>query len=181
VKAKYFKPLGTRNYILNAKGYQIALHSDTLIIRHEKVKGNSSPYDGQTYYWAARKGTHPETSARVAKLLKKQRGQCAFCGLHFQPEDKVEVDHRIPKALGGKDDYKNLQLLHRHCHDTKTANDMKEIELSKNGPLNIEKGSKKQSPNCQKPDDKRDTGEEPCAVKVASTVLETSRTGNGLA
>ncbi|NES74386.1 HNH endonuclease [Okeania hirsuta] len=26
----------------------------------------------------------------------------------------------VPKSLGGKDEYKNWQLLHRHCHDTKT-------------------------------------------------------------
>jgi RNA-directed DNA polymerase len=181
VKTKYFKPVGTRNWILKANGHNLALHSDTLIVRHEKVKGNSSPYDGQTYYWATKRGTHPDTSAGVANLLKKQKGRCAFCGLHFQPEDKVEVDHHIPKALGGKDDYKNLQLLHRHCHDSKTANDLKEIELSKNGPLSIEKGSKKQSPNCQKPDVKRDTGEEPGPVKVASPVLKTSRAGNSLA
>ncbi|MHC5722186.1 MAG: HNH endonuclease [Nostoc sp.] len=35
----------------------------------------------------------------------------------------MEVDHRIPKSQGGKDSYENWQLLHRHCHDTKTAND----------------------------------------------------------
>ena len=29
----------------------------------------------------------------------------------------------IPKSKGEKDEYKNLQLLHRHCHDIKTAND----------------------------------------------------------
>ncbi|WP_254921425.1 HNH endonuclease [Nodularia sp. NIES-3585] len=33
----------------------------------------------------------------------------------------MEVDHIIPKSKGGKNDYKNLQLLHRHCHDVKTA------------------------------------------------------------
>ncbi|MCZ8241263.1 MAG: HNH endonuclease signature motif containing protein, partial [Microcystis sp. LE19-131.1A] len=26
-------------------------------------------------------------------------------------------------SLGGKDEYKNLQLLHRHCHDDKSASD----------------------------------------------------------
>ena len=31
--------------------------------------------------------------------------------------------HIIPKAEGGKDEYKNLQLLHRHCHHKKTAED----------------------------------------------------------
>ncbi|WP_339381186.1 HNH endonuclease [Brasilonema sp. UFV-L1] len=29
----------------------------------------------------------------------------------------------IPKSKSGSDEYKNLQLLHRHCHDNKTAND----------------------------------------------------------
>ncbi len=28
-----------------------------------------------------------------------------------------------PLQLGGKDKYTNLQLLHRHCHDKKTAKD----------------------------------------------------------
>ncbi|MEH1997696.1 MAG: HNH endonuclease signature motif containing protein [Nostoc sp.] len=35
----------------------------------------------------------------------------------------MEVDHKIPKSQGGKDSYNNWQLLHRHCHDTKTATD----------------------------------------------------------
>ncbi|MEH2408367.1 HNH endonuclease [Nostoc sp.] len=25
--------------------------------------------------------------------------------------------------MGGKDEYKNLQILYRHCHDTKTTDD----------------------------------------------------------
>jgi RNA-directed DNA polymerase len=36
-------------------------------------------------------------------------------------EDLPEVDHIVPTSLGGKDGYDNWQLLHRHCHDTKTA------------------------------------------------------------
>ncbi|MFZ4444732.1 MAG: HNH endonuclease, partial [Planktothrix agardhii] len=28
-----------------------------------------------------------------------------------------------PTSLGGKDTYDNLQLLHKHCHDIKTAHD----------------------------------------------------------
>jgi RNA-directed DNA polymerase len=35
----------------------------------------------------------------------------------------MEVDHIIPKSKGGRDEYKNLQLLHRHCHDEKTCFD----------------------------------------------------------
>jgi RNA-directed DNA polymerase len=37
--------------------------------------------------------------------------------------DVMEIDHIIPKSKGGKDEYKNLQLLHRHCHDTKSTTD----------------------------------------------------------
>ena len=34
-----------------------------------------------------------------------------------------EIDHIIPRLLDGASGYTNLQLLHRHCHDTKTASD----------------------------------------------------------
>ena len=68
-------------------------------------------------------GTHPEMPTGVAKLLKVQKGKCAYCGHFFKDEDLIETDHIIPKSLGGKNSYSNLQLLHRHCHDKKTAND----------------------------------------------------------
>jgi len=68
-------------------------------------------------------GTHPETSSRKAYLLKRQKRKCTHCGLSFQEWDVLEVDHIIPIALRGKDEYNNLQLLHRHCHDEKTASD----------------------------------------------------------
>ena len=45
------------------------------------------------------------------------------CGLSFKDGDQVEVDHLIPVSFGGTDLYGNLQLLHRHCHDQKTAID----------------------------------------------------------
>jgi RNA-directed DNA polymerase len=60
-------------------------------------------------------------------MLKQQKGKCLACKLSFQNWDVWEVDHKIPRANGGKDEYKNLQLLHRHCHDEKTAIDLIEI------------------------------------------------------
>ncbi|WP_442950061.1 group II intron reverse transcriptase/maturase [Nostoc sp.] len=92
-----------------------------------KVKGDKSPYDGDTVYWSKRLGTHPQMPNRKAKLLKLQKGKCPWCGLSFQEWDVLEVDHIIPRALGSKDEYKNLQLLHRHCHDEKTALDLIKI------------------------------------------------------
>lgn len=92
-----------------------------------KVKGEKSPFDGDLVYWSTRLGEHPEMPMRKAKLLKWQKGKCPGCGLHFQEWDVFEVDHIIPRALSGKDKYKNLQLLHRHCHDKKTKDDLIEI------------------------------------------------------
>ncbi|MGB3207653.1 MAG: HNH endonuclease signature motif containing protein [Crinalium sp.] len=66
-------------------------------------------------------------SSRKALLLKQQKGKCTKCGLSFQNWDVLEVDHIISKALGGRDEWKNIQLLHRHCHDEKTAIDLIEI------------------------------------------------------
>ena len=37
------------------------------------------------------------------------------------PDDVLEVDHIIPRAVGGRDAYTNWQLLHRYCHVVKTA------------------------------------------------------------
>jgi RNA-directed DNA polymerase len=101
----------------------ILRHNSTEIRRHIKVKGTSSPFDGNLKYWSIRKGENPQISKKVATLLKKQKGKCNHCGLYFREEDLLEVDHIIPKSKGGKDKYDNLQLLHRHCHDVKTAND----------------------------------------------------------
>lgn len=66
-------------------------------------------------------GKHPEAPTRVATLLKMQKGKCTHCGLFFHHEDLMEIDHKIPRSQGGKESYDNLQLLHGHCHDVKTA------------------------------------------------------------
>ena len=104
-------------------GLTLWKHADTPIKRHTLVKLDKSPYDGNWVYWSTRRGRDIEASTRVAKLLKKQKGKCPHCGFYFTSNDLLEVDHIIPKCKGGKDDYKNLQLLHRHCHDEKSRYD----------------------------------------------------------
>ena len=123
-KDKYWRTVGDRNWCFSTEeGLELTQHQATPIIRHVKVKGSSTPYDGDWIYWSSRRGEYPETPTRVATLLKTQKGKCTHCGLYFTPTDIVEVDHIQPRSLGGKDEYKNLQLLHKHCHDTKTEND----------------------------------------------------------
>jgi RNA-directed DNA polymerase len=102
---------------------RLRFHSETPIKRHVKIQGNRSPYDSDWMYWSTRMGHHPGVVTRVAKLLKRQQGRCPRCGLYCKAGDLLEVDHILPKAQGGKDAYHNWQLLHRHCHDAKTAED----------------------------------------------------------
>ncbi|WP_445214860.1 HNH endonuclease [Brasilonema sp. UFV-L1] len=45
------------------------------------------------------------------------------CGLNFLEGDLLEIDHIKPLSCGGKKEWNNLQLLHRHCHDVKTTTD----------------------------------------------------------
>ncbi|AFZ19045.1 group II intron reverse transcriptase/maturase [Allocoleopsis franciscana] len=124
---KYWKTIGGDNWVFatrqGEKHLRLLKHRDTNIRDYVKVKGEASPYDGNLIYWSIRMGKNPEMPKRTASLLKQQKGKCAHCGLYLKDGDVIERDHIIPKSLGGKDEYKNWQLLHRHCHDIKTALD----------------------------------------------------------
>ncbi len=128
VSKKYWHSIDDDNWVFATKeegnnSLRLLDHARIKIVRHVKVKGGSSPYDGNLVYWSTRMGQNPEMPKRVSSLLKWQKGKCAHCGLFLREDDVMEIDHIIPKSQGGKDEYKNWQLLHRHCHDTKTAND----------------------------------------------------------
>lgn len=127
---KYWTIIGGNNWAFAtreglANPFRLLKHSEFSCSSTDyvKVKGEKSPYDGDTVYWSSRMGAHLEMPGHKAHLLKKQKGKCAHCGLSFHEWDVIEVDHIIPRALGGKDENKNLQLLHRHCHDEKTRGD----------------------------------------------------------
>ncbi|CAD5915843.1 putative reverse transcriptase [Planktothrix tepida] len=121
---KYYKRNGNKAWSFETKdGFKLLTHAETPITRHVTVRPEASPYDGNWTYWSTRKGTSFDVPKRVSTLLKKQKGKCNFCGQYFTTEDIAEIDHILPTILGGKNEYKNLQLLHRHCHDIKTATD----------------------------------------------------------
>ncbi len=120
---KYFSDGKIGYWTFQTKEISLYYHTETEIKRHTLVNPEASPYDGNWTYWSKRRGEYPETPKRVAKLLKKQKGRCPECKQHFTSEDLIEIDHIIPKSKGGLDTYKNLQALHRHCHDAKSRND----------------------------------------------------------
>lgn len=103
VAMKYWHTIKYDNWCFSQDGMKLALHRDTPIERHIKVKGESSPYDGEWSYWCARMGKHPEITSRMAKLLKTQKGRCTHCGLFFKGDDLIEIDHITSKANGGKE------------------------------------------------------------------------------
>ncbi|TVQ42507.1 MAG: group II intron reverse transcriptase/maturase, partial [Gloeocapsa sp. DLM2.Bin57] len=168
VKEKYFKQgrgkttsmeiEKTRNWVFKSDdGYELLEHPDTVIKRHIKVQGNRSPYDGDKVYWGQRLSNSIELTTREQTLLKRQKGKCNICHKEFKFEDIWEVDHIVPRCKGGKDTYENLQFVHAHCHDAKTRTDG-----------SLRNGTR----------DKSQVVEEPCEVKVSSTVLQTSRKGD---
>ena len=166
IAKKYWGTEGLNNWVFKGKvknGEEIGMtrHSETKIVRHVKVKGTSSPYNGDTVYWSQRLRKSPDVSRRVLKLLDRQEGKCALCGMAFRSGNQMEVDHVLPKSLGGKDWYINLQLLHDYCHDTKSA-----VDGSNGGRARLNLDGEI---------------EEPDEVKVSRPVLKTSRGGDPLA
>lgn len=81
---------------------------------------------GRTVY--VYKGPRPEGQweyAEVNKKLKAQvlveaHGRCAMCGKTVAGDEvKLHVDHKIPKAWGGKSERDNLQALCSGCNEGK--------------------------------------------------------------
>ena len=183
ISNKYWQTIGGDSWVFATRQegenpLRLLKHNATEIVRYVKVKGDASPYDGNLVYWSSRMGKHPEATTTMATLLQKQKGKCAHCKLHFTEQSVMEIDHIIPKSKGGKDEYKNKQLLHRHCHDEKTASD---------GSLGTKSDCNSVKP---KPIKRVIRGthdhwslitEEPCEVKVSSTVLKTSGSRKGIA
>jgi RNA-directed DNA polymerase len=160
ITAKYWTH-STRWQFTATDGTTLAHHSDTTIQYSIKVRQAKSPFDGDWVYWATRLGRHPQLPKAKARLLKTQHGKCAFCGLFFRQGDELELDHIVPRSSGGRDEYTNWQLLHRHCHDQKTTKD-KSLAVS---------GTHDKSQSIEEPDE----------AKVSRPVLKTSRVGDCLA
>lgn len=94
-----------------------AMHHEPYV----KVRDTASPYDGNLVYWSRRLRAHWATDALIARLLRRQHGRCAHCGLTFRDDDHLEMHHLVPPAHGGTNRASNLQAVHVHCHDQFTA------------------------------------------------------------
>lgn len=127
IAKKYFPDVDNRSgdrwrFKLQDQGKTLSLvrYTDTKINQFIKVKGEASIFDGNDGYWGKRLSNHPFLNKRETALLKRQKGKCSICQIHFKDGDRWEIDHINPKAKGGLDVMNNLQLVHRHCHVKKS-------------------------------------------------------------
>jgi RNA-directed DNA polymerase len=135
-------------------------HAKTPIHRHVKVKGTASPYDGKWTYWSKRRGTYPGISTKVSTAIKRQKGRCTGCGLHFHMDDAVEIHHLDGNHRNNK--MENLAAIHRHCHDRIHGG---------TGNLSTQLSTH----------DKGQSGEEPDERKLSRPVLKPSHGGDSVA
>ena len=94
------------------------------IKRHVLVTGNASPDNPELReYWAKRQAAKAkDLMPSKQKIARKQNFRCPVCGETLFNEEELHVHHIIDKAKGGKDEYRNLQLVHLYCHQQITAN-----------------------------------------------------------
>lgn len=72
----------------------------------------------------------PRTRNQRADFFLARGGRCEVCGSIIRPGDAWDIDHIVPKELGGSDDWSNLRLILKKCHIEKTKGDQSTIAKS---------------------------------------------------
>ena len=130
VKDKYFRRIQGVDWtfcceVKDRKGRNkpLCLHNihRTPIIRHIKVKGTASPFDGElTEYWEKRLTKLGRTKwakgSKYEQVAKQQDWKCPNCKQSLFNGVDIETHHIIPVKEGGSDDTENLIHLHSACH-----------------------------------------------------------------
>jgi RNA-directed DNA polymerase len=148
---------GTCEFV-SLEGLKLFRHDLCPIVRHVKVRGCKSPFDGDWVYWSTRKGSYANTHRQVGKLLRLQRGRCPHCGLYFISEDLIEIHHLDHNHANHK--WENLVAVHKHCHDQIHS---PYSNLTTSTSIH----------------DKDHVGEEPCEVETCA-VVRTDRIANSV-
>lgn len=120
-----FSRIGTKKWVFSTKEIALVQHIDysKSLGDYIKIKGASSPFDGNIKYWSGRLEKKYSSNKRISYLLRLQKGNCKLCHSKFHEDDIMEIDHITPTALGGSNHNSNFQLLHGHCHQLKSATD----------------------------------------------------------
>jgi RNA-directed DNA polymerase len=130
VQNRYYSRFGGDNWTFMCKGtgrrgqeksYILYDISSTPIVRHIKVKGNSSPDDPSLReYWQKRTTDYGKKywakGSKYEAIAKLQNWKCPVCGDSLFNGEPIETHHIVPVAEGGTDDSENLKHLHSSCH-----------------------------------------------------------------
>lgn len=62
--------------------------------------------------------------------MVKQNWKCPLCSRDFKwfSIEHIERDHITPISQGGSDTTQNIQLVHRSCHERKSAEERKKMK-----------------------------------------------------
>lgn len=129
IHRKYWVDMGGRSEFAAAKRddkvdsttfrlYQLA---DTVISRHQKIKGDYTPFDPkwEAYGEELRSKRMLKSLAykrQLASLYSAQGGNCALCGTAITGETGWHDHHLVRRVDGGSDLLSNRVLLHPVCH-----------------------------------------------------------------
>ncbi len=170
VERKYFRQVeGDSRLFSDGKGHTIFRMVKVVIRRHPKIKGDFNPYDPawESYLEARRAQRLPDAiqSIKRLKLWMRQGGCCPCCGgvLDGDRDDcgwsSFQVHHVVLVSQGGPETLNNLRLLHDVCHrQVHACHEEATVPVAASGGDLVRL--------------------EPCAVKVARTVLRGERKGN---
>jgi RNA-directed DNA polymerase len=92
------------------------------IVRHELVRGASSPDDPELrdYWWERQKVNANHLSAGDIDMANDQGWVCRLCGMDLINGEELHRHHTIPRARGGSDARRNRELVHLFCHQQET-------------------------------------------------------------
>lgn len=95
--------------------------ADTVITRHQKIKGDFNPFDPQWEQYGEELRTKRMLQRfayrrELASLFRSQAGKCALCGWAITGETGWHDHHIVWKTNGGTNLLANRVLLHPTCH-----------------------------------------------------------------
>ena len=92
------------------------------IVRHELVKGRSSPDDPELrdYWWARQKVNANHLSGGDIDMANDQGWVCRLCGMDLINGEELHRHHKVPRAKGGSNARSNRELVHLYCHQQET-------------------------------------------------------------
>lgn len=132
VRKKYFRTIGTRNWVFEAdtgvilksgkpESVRLFKASSTAIRRHRKIQGDANPFDpAMELYFEALIGLRMQDSLKDRRTLlalwRNQDGRCPVCHQRITKDTGWDCHHKVRKIDGGGDNLTNLVLLHPNCH-----------------------------------------------------------------